>query len=324
MLSWNSSISAMTSSVGMSPRGATHSTHHAGMDVAERNQLAGCSSAIAGVGSQGLEQSIADIATFDFVGDDEALVDQPAHQVEHRRPFDVVDARNDGLRRLERERTREDAQASERDPFGLVKPIVTPVDRGQQRLLPGDDGARPTSQQPEPVVELGGDPLGRHLPTARRRQLQRQRYAVETMADLGDSRRIRLGDLEGRPCPMGALDEQRHGFVLGQRGDVETLIGARAAHRRHAIRDLTRDAQRLAARRQDRDRRCARQHDGREFGAAFDQVLAVVEYEESGFVAEMGVEPSTSLSKNEIVPDGNVNARSALPSPVITSGHQTP
>ena len=97
--------------------------------------------------------------------------------------------------------------------------------RGGQGLLSGHHGAGPAGEQPEPVVELGGDPLSRHLPAAGGRQLDGQRDAVEAVADLGDGRSVGLADGERRSGAMGPLDEQDDRVVLRERRDVVAGVG---------------------------------------------------------------------------------------------------
>ena len=70
--------------------------------------------------------------------------------------------------------------------LGLGEQRVRPVDRGAQRLVALDRGAPTAGEQPEALVEQGGDLAGRHADDPRRGELDRERDAVEPAADLGD------------------------------------------------------------------------------------------------------------------------------------------
>ena len=94
---------------------------------------------------------------------------------------------------------------------GSSSSVVAPVDRRAQRLQTRQRTARAAGEQVEAVGEPGGDVLDRQDPHARGRELDRERDAVEVLADLGDVRRVLVGDREVRPDLRGALDEQAHG-----------------------------------------------------------------------------------------------------------------
>ena len=64
-----------------------------GVSIAEDGQLAGGAGPVEGVGAQRLQQPVAGLAAGAFVGDDEALVDEPADEVEHLDRVDVAGAR---------------------------------------------------------------------------------------------------------------------------------------------------------------------------------------------------------------------------------------
>ena len=144
---------------------------------------------VEGVGAQGLQQPVAGLATEALVGDDEALVDESADEVEHLGGVDVAARGHDRLGGFEGERSGEHAESPERGLLGFVEAVVAPVDRGGQGLLAGHHGAGAAGQQPEAVVELGGDALGGQLPAAGGGQLDGERDAVEAVADLRRWRR---------------------------------------------------------------------------------------------------------------------------------------
>ena len=73
---------------------------------------------------------------------------------------------------------------------GFGQQVVAPVDQRAQRLLARQRGAAAAGQQPEAVVQPRGDLLRRKHLDARGRQLDRQRDAVQPVADLRDGGRI--------------------------------------------------------------------------------------------------------------------------------------
>ena len=80
----------------------------------------------------------------------------------------------------------EHAESAQQRAFGRVEQLVAPVDRRSQRLQPRQRAALAAGQQAEAVGQPGGDVLDRQDAHARRGQLDRERDAVEVLADLGD------------------------------------------------------------------------------------------------------------------------------------------
>ena len=73
----------------------------------------------------------------------------------------------------------------------------------RKRLLAAHRGARAAGQQPEPVVQAVDDLGQRQCPHPRRGQFDRQRHAVEALADLGHGGGVVVGDGEVGPEPGG-------------------------------------------------------------------------------------------------------------------------
>ena len=96
--------------------------------------------------------------------------------------------------------------------------VVAPLDGRAQRLLARQRGPAAAGEQAEAVVELGQDLLDPQHAGARRRQLERQRDAVEPPADLGDGRRVGVGERELGRDLAGALDEEPHRLEALERG----------------------------------------------------------------------------------------------------------
>ena len=104
---------------------------------------------------------------------------------------------------VHREDPGEHPEPTEEHLLDLVQPVVAPIDRRGQGLLPGKHRAGTAGEEMEPIVELRRDPLRRHLPAARGRQLQSERNAVEPEADLSDGRSVLLGDRRRSGGPGG-------------------------------------------------------------------------------------------------------------------------
>ena len=93
----------------------------------------------------------------------------------------------------------EDRQAAEQAPLVLVQQVVAPGDGVAQRLLAGREIARAAGQQRQPALQPAQHRLGRQQPDAGRRQLDRQRQAVQPGADLGHGRGVLVGQREVGP-----------------------------------------------------------------------------------------------------------------------------
>ena len=125
----------------------------------------------------------------------------------------------------------------------------------------------------EQVVEALGE-LGRgQYPHPRGGQLDRQRQAVQTTADLPDGVRVAFADLERWPHQLGSLLEEPHRVRPGQRRDRPAAL---ALH-----------AQRLAAGGEDGQGRAAGQEPFGEVCHRGGQVLAVVQHDQHGPAADV-------------------------------------
>ena len=66
------------------------------------------------------------------------------------------------------------------------------------------------------VVQAGGDLVYVQGAHPRRGQLQRQRHAIELVADLDHGGHVGVGQREVGAHGGGAIDEQTHGLVFGR------------------------------------------------------------------------------------------------------------
>ena len=212
---------------------------------------------------------------------DEAAVDERCEVLEDvdvdDRPGLVLAARgprrSHELRGLQRESAFEHPQPGEQSPLVALEELRAPFDRPPDGLLASRQVAGPADQdgQPpiEPVEQFGG---GEH-PHARRRQLNRQRDAVERVADPLDGLLVVWRDLEVRLDGVRALDEEVDRLLIGERLDVEALLAA--------------DAQQHPAGDQDRELRGVREQCGESRRGVHD-LLEIVEDEQDAALAQRG------------------------------------
>ena len=106
------------------------------------------------------------------------------------------------------------------------------------------------AQEPEAVVEALGQRGGGERVERAGRKLERERQAVEAVADPRDRRRVRLVEREARRDRAGALDEEAHGLVREQRRTALGRVGIGDRERGDAEDDFsgTRSGSRLVAR----------------------------------------------------------------------------
>ena len=143
----------------------------------------------------------------------QALADQRFHGLENtQRGFDIADC----VYRFQGAAS--DKHGEPPEQFLLVggEQVMAPIDRPAQRLLPCRQVARPAHEKAQPMAELREHALRRQHPHPRRGEFDRQRQAVEPVADLRHRGSVLVGDREGGLHRHRALDEQGHRFVLGQ------------------------------------------------------------------------------------------------------------
>ena len=176
--------------------------------------------------------------------------------------------------------TGKDGETTEQDSLRLGQQVKAPVDGCPQRLLAGQRRPVAAGQQPKAVVQAGGDLLDRQHVHPRRGQFNRQRDAVEPVADLGHGRRLLVGQTERPEGSLRSLDEQPHRRVLHQLLGWREVAEVGQRERRQAQGDLTSDTQKFAARGQDAELGTRPQQPLGERRASVDQVLAVIQHEQ--------------------------------------------
>ena len=128
---------------------------------------------------------------------------------------DLVGRPADRLGRLERRSRRRRPPAATAAAARPRQEVVAPGDRAAQRLLALGQVARARGQHAELLLEAAEDRVGRQELGPGRRQLDRERHAVEPGADRGDGRGVVVRDLEVGPDGERPRDEQPDGLVLG-------------------------------------------------------------------------------------------------------------
>ena len=152
--------------------------------VRQGGRLAGRDELLARVLADRLEHPVAHRVA---VHEHERAVDeagQTIFEIERIHPDGVV--ADDPGRHRDRPAPAEHGQAPEQAAILVGQEVPAPVDQRVERLL-ARDGRPPTpGQQAEPVAQPHRDVVRRHRRDARRRELDRQRDAVESLADLHD------------------------------------------------------------------------------------------------------------------------------------------
>ena len=168
--------------------------------------------------------------------------------------------------------------------------------------------ARPAGQEAQAIAQPREHGLRREDVDARRRQLDRQRQAVEARADLRHGRRILVGHLEVGLHAHGPFDEQGNRLVL--RKALRSLMQLRIGRgkRRHRVLPLAVDAQSTSAGGEDRETRGRCQQLGYPWrGVA--HLLEVVQDQERAALAKMvdqrghGREPA-AIRQAQLLRDG--------------------
>lgn len=140
---------------------------------------------------------------------DERLVDEPAEQIQHGCGVDVLGAHL--LHRGQGEAAGEYREPTKEQSLLGVEQLVTPLQCGEQRLLPSHRMPAALPEEAERVVEPLGDLSRCQHAYPRGREFQGQGHPVETEADLCDGGRIVRVQLETRDGLRGPLHEQPHG-----------------------------------------------------------------------------------------------------------------
>ena len=203
-----------------------------GVGIADGVQLAGGDCAVERVGAQRLQQPVAGLATETLVGDDEALVDEPADEVEHG-----VD--DPTQRRPDITLAREASAGSRPCPCGRAwsAPPPTSAAASPSPESVATPRRRPCQHGPMRYVLVGAGAIGGLL-GARMTQaghdvtLVARGAHLEAMRDPGAARRD-AGGQRGGPRAGG-----RRGLAARRRGRRRPSRGEGAGHPRQALEQV--------------------------------------------------------------------------------------
>jgi hypothetical protein len=193
---------------------------------------------------------------------EQALVDQGPHHIHDRRRFGPLCQFHNGGRRRERAAALEDGALGERRALPRSEQVPGIIDRAFERLVAR---AAAAGEQLEPLAHRLEDLRDAHHANARRRQLDRERNAVEQPHDL--ARGLHVRKLEAGAQPARAQREQSQRLVGGQRLD--------------RVRPLAVEAEALAAGDEERGLGRKRLPAADRLGSVRDHLLEVVEDEQA-------------------------------------------
>ena len=253
------------------------------MPIPHRPRLSRCLQPLRRVLADRLQHAVTSVVEV-RVG--ERLVDEAREQVEHLRLVHFASGADD-FGRVERPAAREDRQAPEQHALFGRQQVVTPVDQRAQGALARQRGPASPGEESQAVAESRGDRVERHRAHARGGELDRQGDAVEVPADLDDGRRVRVAHAKRRQHRRGALDEEPHRGKRDRLLAITRLAGVRDRHRRHRVDGFARNPHRFAARREDGHPWRVAQQPLRQPRAGLEHVLAVVEDQQHGPVAQV-------------------------------------
>ena len=155
--------------------------------------------------------------------------------------------------------------------------VVAPIDQRAQRLLARQSRPIAARQQTEAIRQALRNALDGQRAHAGRRKLDRERYAVEAMADVDDEDRVLLGQAKARLRGARPIHEKRYRREIAQCGRRHLHLRVGDGKRRQRIRGFARNVQRLATRRENLQLRPCLQQLAARLGARLQEMLAVVQ-----------------------------------------------
>ena len=198
---------------------------------------------------QGLKHAVAGW-TAAPVCDQHRLVHQRRHHLHDAIAGQVVRIAADLLDRVQGGAPREHRQAAEQRALGVIEKVPAPFDHRLQRLLARRRRSITAAEHSEPIVEPVGERFESERADPGCGELQRERDAVQMMADLCDRLHIFLCYGEVTQRGLRTFQESLHGFRL-RKAVTSQVCQIGRTERWDEINCLSRNAQRLAARGQD-------------------------------------------------------------------------
>src|SRR5262249_35478841 len=135
---------------------------------------------------------------------DEGFIRQARQRLQHVFPQTLATHR---LRGLEREAARKHSEAAQQRALTGGQQMMAAFDERQERLVARQGGATAPRKQAEAIIEPRRDLLWWKDLHARRRQLNRQRNAIQAPADLRDGRGVLFSQAKGGIRCRRALDK---------------------------------------------------------------------------------------------------------------------
>ena len=155
--------------------------------------------------------------------------------------------------------------------------------------------AGPPAEQVERAVEAAVQVGERERRQPSRGELDGQRHPVEAADDVGDQFEVRGRGRRAGAHSAGPVEEHRHG------GNLRRLLpGARQRERGQPEGVFGGQAERLAARRQHAQPRAGRQQRADDVARGVEQVLAVVDHQQAGPVAEQRRAGGQDVARDDV------------------------
>ena len=175
-------------------------------------------------------------------------------------------------------------EPSEQAALVASEQVEAPLQRGAERLVARRCCPPSVGQQREPVGKPGEHAAERSVTQGRRGQLDCQWYPVQLGHDAGDIGGVVIGELELRVDRAGSVHEQAHRLGGGGLGCPFDPVRFHYRQWAQAPHHLALDVERLPARGQDHQVRAVPGEALGEVRHGVEQVLAVVQHQESHLV----------------------------------------
>ena len=232
------------------------------------------------------EHAISRVAAGGFVGDEDRLVDECAHEVENLAGRQVVGTTDRG--RGGQVVAADEHRRPRPEPlFELGTQLEGPVDARPQRLVPLVGVAVAEVEHLYALGEAVANLLGRQRPDSGGRQLDGQRHAVQVTAQTHDGRGICRCQPEVGASRGGPVHEEVDGLVVGDglRCGHGRLV--REGERRHDDDVLAAQAEQPPAGEQEPEVRAGGAETLHQVADRGHEVLAVVEHQKRSAVSDV-------------------------------------
>ncbi len=214
---------------------------HGSMPVAHVVRLPGLLKSLTRVLSHGLQHPVAH-AVGAMLCDHQGLVHEPRQRIQHLLCW------QHGFQRFQSPSAREYRDRAKERALLFVEEVVTPIEQVTHGLMSRGDGPPCSSQQPQRVIEPGGDlPDGEHAHTGSS-EFDSQWHTIQPPADLRQIQGVSFGHGEVWLAEASPLQEQAHRVVREERSTVGSGGGGRHRERTEGYTCLARQSKWLPAR----------------------------------------------------------------------------